>query len=286
MKKEKNIKKEKEKRIKKQKIQKVKSKKIKKKYVPEKALFGKADDYYVYHLNPVERISGIAMSFSVGFFVGMVFFRSFLISIVAGTICVIPGIKKYKEYLKEKRRQNLLLQFRDMMESLSASYSAGKNTQGAFQDACADLIAIYGEKADMVHELKLIVSGLYNGQNIDDMLTNFALRSHLDDIESFATVFEVSNRYGGNLRKVVGETRQIINEKIETELEIRTILTANKNDLNIMIIMPVVIMLMLGGMGDMSIIQNTLVNVIVKIVALILFGVAYYMGRKIVDIRI
>lgn len=63
-------------------------------------------------------------------------------------------------------------------------------------------------------------------------------------------------------------------------------MTANKNDLNIMIIMPVVIMLMLSGMGDMSIIQNTPVNVVVKIVALALFGIAYYMGRKIVDIRI
>ena len=188
--------------------------------------------------------------------------------------------QKYRNYLKEKRMQNLLFQFRDMMESLSASYSAGKNTQGAFQDACADLISIYGEKADIVHELKLIVSGLYNGQNIDDMLANFALRSHLDDIESFATIFEVTNRYGGNLKKVVGETRQIINEKIETEMEIRTLLTANKNDLNIMILMPVILMLMLGGMGDMSIVQNTPVNVVIKLTALALFGGAYYMGRK------
>ena len=69
-------------------------------------------------------------------------------------------------------------------------------------------------------------------------------------------------------------------------MEIRTLLTANKNDLNIMILMPVVLMLMLGGMGDMSIVQNTPVNVVIKLIALALFGGAYYMGRKIVDIRI
>lgn len=263
-----------------------KNKKQRKKYVPEKALFGYADDYYVYRMNSVEKGLGALMGFGTGFFVCMVFFRSILFSVIAGGLLIIPGIRKYRNYLKEKRMQNLLFQFRDMMESLSASYSAGKNTQGAFQDACADLISIYGEKADIVHELKLIVSGLYNGQNIDDMLSNFALRSHLDDIESFATIFEVTNRYGGNLKKVVGETRQIINEKIETEMEIRTLLTANKNDLNIMILMPVVLMLMLGGMGDMSIVQNTPVNVVIKLVALALFGGAYYMGRKIVDIRI
>ena len=182
--------------------------------------------------------------------------------------------------------RNLLYQFRDMMESLSASYSAGKNTQGAFLDACGDLIGIYGEKADIVRELSLIVDGIYNGQNVEEMLSNFAARSHLDDIESFATIFEVTNRYGGDMRRVVGETREIINDKIETELEIQTLLTANKNDLNIMIIMPVLIMLMLNGMGNMSIVQNTPLNVCVKIGALALFGVAYYMGRKIVDIKI
>lgn len=263
-----------------------KNKKHRKKYVPEKALFGQADDYYVYRMNSVEKGLGALMGFGTGFFVCMVFFRSILFSLIAGGLLIIPGIHKYRDYLKEKRMQNLLFQFRDMMESLSASYSAGKNTQGAFQDACADLISIYGEKADIVHELKLMVSGLYNGQNIDDMLANFALRSHLDDIESFATIFEVTNRYGGNLKKVVGETRQIINEKIETEMEIRTLLTANRNDLNIMILMPVILMLMLGGMGDMSIVQNTPVNVVIKLTALALFGGAYYMGRKIVDIWI
>ena len=72
--------------------------------------------------------------------------------------------------------KNLLYQFRDMMESLSASYSAGKNTQGAFLDACGDLIGIYGEKADIVKELKLIVDGIYNGQSVEEMLSNFAAR--------------------------------------------------------------------------------------------------------------
>ena len=61
---------------------------------------------------------------------------------------------------------------------------------------------------------------------------------------------------------------------------------SNKNDLNIMIVMPVLIMLMLNGMGNMSIVQNTPLNVLVKIGALALFGTAYYMGRKIVDIKI
>ena len=275
------------KKEKKPKPKKIKQKKIKApKYVPIKPVFGLAEDYYIYRMNMAETMIGATLGGIAGFFFSMVFFRNVIFSLIVGLILVVPGIKKYREYLKQKRMKTLLYQFRDMMESLSASYSAGKNTQGAFLDACGDLIGIYGEKSDIVRELHLIVDGIYNGQNVEDMLSNFAARSHLDDIESFATIFEVTNRYGGDMRRVVGETREIINDKNETELEIQTLLTANKNDLNIMIIMPVLIMLMLNGMGDMSIVQNTPLNVLVKIGALALFGIAYYMGRKIVDIKI
>ncbi len=273
-------------RVKIQKLKRKRIKKVKKGYTPIKAVFGNGEDYYLYKLSRAERFAGGALGFFAGSFVCMVFFRNLFVSVVVGAMLIIPGIWKYRDYLKKKRMKNLLLQFRDMMESLTASFSAGKNTAGAFQDAYADLTNIYGPKADIVQELKLIVTGMYNGQRIEEMLENFAMRSHLDDIESFATIFEVSNRYGGNLKKVVGDTRQIICDKIETELEIQTLLTANKNELNIMILMPVVLMLMLSSMGSMSIVQNTPQNVVVKCGAICLFGFAYYLGRKIVDIKV
>ncbi|MDC7289631.1 type II secretion system F family protein [Blautia schinkii] len=281
--KKKNIK---QKNIKQKNIKQKNVKQNKKKYIPQKPLFGEADDYYIYTQSKIERLAGGLVGFLAGAFVFMVFFRSVPAAVIAGVAMVVPGNRKYKEFLKEKRLKSLRIQFRDMMESLSASYSAGKNTEAAFQDAAVDMENIYGEKADIVKELRWIVSGLYNGQNIEDMLLNFGRRSHMDDIESFATVFEVCIRYGGDMKKVVGDTRQIICDKIETEMEIQTLLTANKNELNIMAVMPVIIMLMLSSMGNLSIVQNTPANVLVKCGALVLFVLAYVMGRKIVDIKV
>lgn len=255
-------------------------------YVPQKALFGNGDDYYVYKMKPLERLVGGALGFMAGAFVIMVFFRSYILALAAGLVLILPGIRRYQNFLKEKRRKVLLFQFRDMLESLTASYSTGKNTLGAFEDAYGDMIDIYGKKADIVCELKLIVDGIYNGQRIEDLLENFAKRSHLDDVESFATIFEVSNQFGGNLKKVVGDTYRVISEKLEMEMEIKTLLTANQNELNIMMLMPLVIMLTLSSMGSMSVIQNTPLNVLTKIIALVMFGVAYITGRKIIDIRV
>lgn len=255
-------------------------------YVPVKPIFGDGADYYVYELNAREKVLGCVLGLAAGAFVGLVFFRNIFISAVLGIITVTPVVRLYRNYLKEKRLRSLQIQFRDMLESLSASYSAGRNTEDAFYGACADLQNIYGNKADIVLEAKIIVDGCCNGLSIYELLRNFAERSHLDDINSFATIFEVSSRYGGNLRHVIGETREIINDKIETEMEIQTLLTANKNELNIMMAMPFIIMLMLNGMGDMSIVSNTPLNVAVKCGALILFAIAYLIGKKIVDIRL
>lgn len=68
-----------------------------------------------------------------------------------GILLILPGIGKYREFLKARRQKALLIQFRDMHESLTASYSTGKNTQGAFEDAYGDMADIYGKKADIVH---------------------------------------------------------------------------------------------------------------------------------------
>ena len=78
----------------------------------------------------------------------------------------------------------------------------------------------------------------------------------------------------------------IINDKISTELEIETMLTANRNELNIMTVMPLLLMLTLNGTGNMSIVQNTPENVMVKLIALGMFCFAYMLGRKMIDIKV
>ncbi len=70
------------------------------------------------------------------------------------------------------------------------------------------------------------------------------------------------------------------------ELEIETLLTANKNELNIMTVMPLLIMLTLNGAGNMSIVQNTPENIVVKLAALGLFAAAYLWGKKIIEIKV
>ena len=117
-------------------------------------------------------------------------------------------------------------------------------------------------------------------------MLDFAERSGLEDVRSFADVFEVCNRKGGNLKKIVTQTRDIISEKMEIEMEIDTLLAGNKNELNIMMVMPLIIVFMLNGLGTGTVNANTFQNIALKLFCIALFGVAYYLGKKLTDIKI
>ena len=117
-------------------------------------------------------------------------------------------------------------------------------------------------------------------------LRDMSDRCGIDDINSFAETFAVCNRLGGNLKKVVVDSRDIISDKIEIEMEIQTTVAANKNEINIMCVMPFVIIAMMGTLGQASITANTPLNVLVKLIAIFMFVIAYKLGRKITDIKV
>lgn len=250
-------------------------------------LIGEADDYHVYHMTKTDRITAFFIGMAVGLIVIFVFFRSAVLSLIVGTLLGIYAQAPYREYRKKKRLQSLKIQFRDMLEALSSSYASGKNTREAFEDCYKDLKQIYGDRADIICELYLIIYGLQSNFNIEQLLRNFAQRSGIEDIEDFADVFEISLRQGANIKNIISSTRSIINDKMEMEMEIVTLMSSGRNELNTMMVMPLVIMLSLGGLsGETSITVNTPVNVMIKLICLCIFGAAYLLGKKITDFKV
>lgn len=254
-------------------------------YIPIPGILGIGEDYHIYEMTVWERVTAAAIGVGVGVLVGYVFFNLWTVAVILSAVGVIGMQKPYQEFLKKRRLKKLLLQFKDLLETLTASYSAGQTTVQAFADAKNEMTDLYGEQADIVTELNMINAGLLHNYNIEDLLLNFAQRSGLDDVDSFASVFEVCNRKGGNLKQIVAESRSVINDKIEIEMEIQTMVAASKNELNIMMVMPFIIMLTMRGLGD-SMTGNSLTNLVIKTVVLGIFAAAYVVGVKLVDIKL
>ena len=253
--------------------------------VENKGITGEGTDYNVYILNSREKLLAVMVGFLIGYIAGYIYFDNSMVGLIVGLIAGYKTISIYTNKLFNDRKKELRLQFRDLLESLSNSFTVGRTARGAFESAYTDMIAEHGEDSYIVKEVYLICTAYKNqGIEIKDLLLDFAQRSGIDDIKSFAGVFEVSTDLGGNIAQVIRETRDMISDKIEIELEIQTMVTGQKNQLNVLAIMPLVMSVLTrsfstGGGGGVLVI-------VVKLFALGLFIFAYWMGTKIVDIKV
>ncbi len=270
----------KEKKEKKQKEKKSSKKKIELNY----GITGAGTDYTVYVLTALQKMLAVMCGFVIGYGASYIYYSSSALGIIVGLVCAYKAIAIYRNMLQRKRLSDLRLQFRDLLESLSNSYTVGMTANRAFHSAYSDMVTEHGEGSYIAKELYLLCSAHDNqGLEIKDLLNDFAARSGIDDIKSFASVFDVSTELGGDVAKVIRETRDIIGDKLEVELEIQTMVTGQKNQLNILAIMPLVMSLLTRSFGDGTV---DMLTIIVKTIALGLFVFAYWMGTKIVDIKV
>lgn len=249
-------------------------------------IFTDAIDYDFIDLVTKDYVIGFLGSAIVAFFAIFLFFGSLIISLPVALIAGVKGIPKYKNSLIEKRKKKLLLEFRDLLDSLNNSMAAGNNINDSFNNALIDMRSQYGNNSPIAQEVEIIIMGMYNNITIEELLDNFADRSHLEDIKDFSNTFNTCIRLGGNLKRIVSDCKEIITQKIDIELEIKTIIAANKNQLNIIAVMPFVLVGLMSFMGFDEIMEFNPVTIIVKVVALIVFIFAYMLGMKMTDIKV
>lgn len=281
-----------------------KNKKVKEpKYIPSK-LNTLMLNYSVYYMSIFEKIIVSVLAFCGGGIVSNVFFGGLfrnsdgnpttathisdaVFFIVIGLIVVKFALPIYAQKMKSKRDDKLKKQFRDMLQSLAASFSAGSNVHDAFESSCADLMLQYSASDFIVLEMKEIVNGMYQNIAVEDMIRDFAARSGNDDISSFADVFGICYHKGGDMNTVINRTASVISGKMEIMDEIETKLTSNKLQHTVMSVMPIVIVGILKSTND-SFAQSfaSPLGIVVNIVAICIFIGAYVYGSKICQIKV
>ena len=155
--------------------------------------------------------------------------------------------------------------------------------------ALEDMERQYGNPNTLIiQELELIVSKLALGQNIEDLFLDLAQRSGIDDIRTFAHIFEISKRTGGNLMQIMRQTSDIIMEKIETKQEMETALAEKKMEQKVLTAAPIALMfLMTQSTGDfMKPLFTTPGGRVICTVALVIIVIGYLWGKKLTDIEI
>ncbi len=241
-------------------------------------------DYTVYSMKPLDRILAFLIGFIAGVIVMHIFFGNVILDVIVGVGVGIAAQPIFRNFRRDQIQKQLTLQFKDMLDSINSSVSAGKVVNAAFIDAEKDMEMQYGADSFIYKEIKIINYGILSSRNIEELLLDFGQRSGIDDIVSFANVFAISNRRGGNMKTIIGETKSILCDKIEIEQDIHTMVNSSKNQLNIMMLMPLLVIPMMSSFSNEG--DNEALNVLVKIGGIVIFIIAYIIGRKITNIKV
>ena len=261
-------------------------------------------NYRVYNMKFTEKAMYFIIAFLAGAAVGYLFYGgigkdefdqptklTWILNIIIPSITGIIAGKLFvpirRESIVLQRQKQLSNQFRDMLDAFNTSLGVGKNINESFLSAYNDLKIQYESDAFILKELEVIISGIQNNVAIEELLEDFGKRSCNDDIKSFANVFKTSYRKGGNIKEVIRNTHSILSDKMEISEDIETLVTANKLEQNIMIVMPIILILIIKLMSP-EFAKNfvTPTGIISTTLSLIIFVVAYFMGKSVLNIKL
>ncbi|NCB41523.1 MAG: hypothetical protein EOM59_02775 [Clostridia bacterium] len=177
---------------------------------------------------------------------GFLFYKSLVIAVLC-TFVSRPLQKKYENQKAKKRREELLEGFRDTLYSLSGSIASGRQMPVAIADAKRQALNSYGENAHITKELGLIVRSYEETHSsVEDLLTDFAERSGLEEIKQFGLVYRICKRSGGDLEEVTLKCASLLLDRISFQGEVNMLTAQKKLDILFLVSLPLLVLFFLN----------------------------------------
>jgi len=245
-------------------------------------------DYSGYEMSGKEQrmffLSGYAAIFSLC----LLFYNDIFFS-AAGGFAVIFAKKRYIRHKAAGRKTFLLIQFRDMLHSLSASVAAGHQMALSLEEAYKNILLIYDEKSPLAEELKYITKSI--SENRDDegeLLRDLGRRSGAADIKNFADVYMTCRDSGGDMGKAIASASEIIMEKIRIEREIKALTAQKRFEGRIISMMPLLVILFLNVFSPdyLEVMYATVSGRTVMTAALAAMVFSFYLTERFTDIEV
>ena len=245
-------------------------------------------DYSKYTMTTWERVFYTVAAAAVIYSVAFIFYRNSIISAILMPLAFLYPRIKTMDIIK-KRKKELNLQIKDMLYSLSSSLTSGKSIESAFRDVLRDLAVLYPDSGTfIIMEMEYIVRRLEMNETVESVLTDFAKRACLEDMDNFVDVFTICKRTGGNIIEVIKNTSAIINDRIEVCQEIDTMLAERKFEQKVLNVVPLgmIVLLSVSAEDYMKPVFDTAAGKLVMSISIALLAAAYYISKRITDFKI
>ena len=244
-------------------------------------------DYDTYYLSFREWIWLIGRTGTLLLAVGYLFYNS-----LYSFLFFIPALI-FMYFLERRRRivkrsERLVEQFKDAIILLYSFISTGSTLEYAFLKASKELLLSYRPEDDIVREFEVIKRKLDMNITIEECMEDFAQRSMVEDIENFSQVIAIAKRGGGSMTAIIKSSVETIKTKIESENEIRTLVSAKGNEFKLMVVIPVAVLLYmrLFSGGFMDALYGNIPGIIFMTICLAVYIAAVFGGFRILDIHV
>lgn len=218
---------------------------------------------------------------------GYFFYRSIIITIICFPLSILFLAYKSRE-LKKRKNAELSVQFKEVLISVSGSVRAGYSLENAFIEAENEMKVFYGNKSQIAKELSILRLGLNNGKTLPVLINQMGKRNESDYIEEFANILVIGKQTGGNLTQIIDSYVHMLEEKLQVEQEIETIISSKKYEQKIMNCIPFVIIFYIDitSKGFFDVLYNNILGRIVMSICLLIYIVGVFWAERITDINI
>jgi tight adherence protein B len=202
-------------------------------------------DYSTYEMTPKETRQYYLATVLALLLAGQVFYQSLICSALLA-LSALPCRRLFARRLAEKRRSALGISFRDLLYSLSASFSTGRQMPEALKEGLTAMRLIYPEEAPIVRELAHMTARIFGSRDDETAtLDDFANRSRNEDIRNFVDAYFICRRTGGDMEAMVVKAAALIIDKIEIQKELKTLTAQKRLEANILLLLPVIMLVCL-----------------------------------------
>lgn len=245
-------------------------------------------DYGVYIMSPSERTMYILLACAGVFVVAYIFYNNIIVSLLFSMGgFYYPRIRTRQ--LINRRKDELTMQFKQALQSLVSSLSAGRSVENSFLAVENDLKMLFSDRdAYIIKEFEAINIRVANGEPIEEALLHFSNRAGIDDITNFVDVFVVCKRTGGNLADVIRRTSSIIGEKLQVQQDIQVMMAQKRFEAKALVVAPVLLVALLNWSSPdyMAPLYVLGPGPLIMTAALVVFGFTVWVINRIINIKV
>lgn len=243
-------------------------------------------DYRVYKFSRKEWLFCFLEGMILNGVVAFLFYNS-LVAMIPGMLLVVFCFKEKKRLLVRRRMRQMRAELKEFLNALIAALQTGRSMENAFKEALKDTVRYLEKDTEFIVEMRRICASVSMGESLEKMLLEFSGRSHLEELEYFSEVFSIGKRSGGNLIGIMKNTIRMLQERMDAEEEIYTVIADKQMEFHVMCVVPfaIIVYLRISAGSLIDSLYGNITGIAVMTVCLIIYGGCYLYGKRLLEIE-